>query len=352
MSEPSPISLKKPVAETLRDFRPIQKNMLREIHARLEGVRSPDKVRKIVADVVDDLEVREYLTERITAGGQIAMGIAGVEVVDKAKVDDWLLHRHWQGDDLSLSQRIARLDMIDEIAADISKGLKTQRTVAEITRKMDKKVTSDLPGYIDDLITLANRQDMTVAGRRAYKKSLRKARDNIDKLTGKPLPGQAIKKSYGKLVDAIEANNVKTFDKAIARSVRDKARSNVERIARTEYSRAYASGFQKQLDERVEVVGWQSVLSGGHNVVDICDTMANTDQYGLGAGVFPKSVSVSIPYHPNCLCQPVNVYKLKGEPEYQPGKAAKYNERRDIEPTARKKVPVPPDNAVKVKGGK
>ena len=71
-----------------------------------------------------------------------------------------------------------------------------------------------------------------------------------------------------------------------------------------------------------DVIGFRSVLSTDHPVTDICDHYAEVDAYGMGAGVYPKTASCGIPYHPNCLCMKEEVFR--GEVE----RVGRYSEKR------------------------
>lgn len=73
------------------------------------------------------------------------------------------------------------------------------------------------------------------------------------------------------------------------------------RILRTFISHSYFLMFKSlsEEDESILAVKWN--LSPSHPRVDICDTYAEQDLYGLGKGVYPYDSFPDLP-HPNCLC--------------------------------------------------
>lgn len=76
---------------------------------------------------------------------------------------------------------------------------------------------------------------------------------------------------------------------------------NAQRLARTLISHAYQQTFQMVNENDPFVVGYRWLTSNFHGrVCEICRERAETDQYGLGVGVFPKD---QLPLdHPNGMC--------------------------------------------------
>jgi len=72
------------------------------------------------------------------------------------------------------------------------------------------------------------------------------------------------------------------------------------RLARTEINNAFHNQQRTNFDSPwVEAIRWN--LSGSHPRKDECNRLAETDQYSLGRGTFPKR-SVPGKPHPQCLC--------------------------------------------------
>lgn len=70
------------------------------------------------------------------------------------------------------------------------------------------------------------------------------------------------------------------------------------RLVRTEYTTAFHNSTIKRGQQTPGYKGVQWVLSDAHPVTDICDTLAETDAYGLGPGKYPKGQEPTTP-HPN-----------------------------------------------------
>ena len=76
---------------------------------------------------------------------------------------------------------------------------------------------------------------------------------------------------------------------------------NAQRLARTLISHAYQQTFQMVNENDPFVTAYKWITSNFHGrVCEICRERAETDQYGLGEGVFPKD---QLPLdHPNGMC--------------------------------------------------
>lgn len=75
---------------------------------------------------------------------------------------------------------------------------------------------------------------------------------------------------------------------------------NAQRLARTAVTHAYQQAFDECVKPNpfVEAVQWNNAHSG--RVCPLCVELAETDQYGLGEGVFPKGEEPLD--HPNGMC--------------------------------------------------
>lgn len=75
---------------------------------------------------------------------------------------------------------------------------------------------------------------------------------------------------------------------------------NAQRLARTAVSHAYQQAFNECVAPNpfVEAVQWNNAHSG--RVCPLCQELAETDQYGLGEGIFPKGEEPLD--HPNGMC--------------------------------------------------
>jgi len=76
----------------------------------------------------------------------------------------------------------------------------------------------------------------------------------------------------------------------------------MRRLALTELHTAFTKRLAALIlqDDDVQYV---QVARGSRNAPPcMCDAFTGRDQYGLGAGVYPKNVAPLPPYHPNCYC--------------------------------------------------
>lgn len=75
---------------------------------------------------------------------------------------------------------------------------------------------------------------------------------------------------------------------------------NAQRLARTMISHAYEESFVRTTKNNPFIEAYQWLPSYGDRVCPLCISRAEDDQYGLGAGIFPKD---SLPLdHPNGMC--------------------------------------------------
>lgn len=95
----------------------------------------------------------------------------------------------------------------------------------------------------------------------------------------------------------------------IAREVRDSIRPDVPggvsyaamRLGRTELNNAFHTAARVSSQDKPWVLGMEWHLSGSHGVPDVCDLLAESDDFGLGEGVYPPDKVPDKP-HPHCFC--------------------------------------------------
>lgn len=78
------------------------------------------------------------------------------------------------------------------------------------------------------------------------------------------------------------------------------------RLGRTELNNAYHATTSKLYDDQpwVEATRWR--LSGSHPKHDICNELAESDNFGLGNGVY-RTNEIPAKTHPQCLCYTVPI---------------------------------------------
>lgn len=80
------------------------------------------------------------------------------------------------------------------------------------------------------------------------------------------------------------------------------------RLGRTELNNAFHATTVRATSEAPFIEGMKWTLSGSHPRPDECDSLAEDDSYGLGAGVYAPTDTPMKP-HPQCLCFVVSVSK-------------------------------------------
>lgn len=94
----------------------------------------------------------------------------------------------------------------------------------------------------------------------------------------------------------------------VLRSEPGAAYAKALRVFRTEINRAHGEAYQRSAAQHPDVIGMQFVLSPNHPRRDICDTLAEQNPYGLGAGVYPIG-KAPWPAHPNTMSFLVAVFR-------------------------------------------
>jgi hypothetical protein len=105
------------------------------------------------------------------------------------------------------------------------------------------------------------------------------------------------------------------------------------RLARTETTAAFGEGTIAAARVTPSYKGIKWVLSKSHPLQDICNTLAETDGWSLGAGVYPPGEEPIYPAHPNCLCILVPVHE---QPEDFVKKLKQWVNNPDSEPDIEK----------------
>lgn len=124
-----------------------------------------------------------------------------------------------------------------------------------------------------------------------------------------------LRAAYLDVVKLTENSSQKQFDRAVRYAIKEKARSNAERIVLTETNRAYNQGVLREVNSDPDVVAVKWKLSDYHPKYDECNFFANQDLCGMGTGIYPKDMAPQCPIHPNCNCilEPVYKTEIKNE---------------------------------------
>ena len=98
------------------------------------------------------------------------------------------------------------------------------------------------------------------------------------------------------------------YSKVVASGTRGRVDYNAQRLVKTTIQHAYQEAFVGATRDNPFIIGYKWETSGMSNVCQLCMAREETDEYGLGEGVFPKD---ELPLdHPNgnCTFSIVSVY--------------------------------------------
>lgn len=270
---------------------------------------SVDKsIRQAMADI--NLEMEAITKIKKASAALISTTAVGIEI------DRTALARSWATKVIggrNLSERIYNSInnyqgvVFEEIKRSMNKINAWRSIATEVRTNID--LSAELPAYMDKLITAARRANLSTTELAAYKSIVAKAQRKIDALASAGAPTERLKKAYQAVIVATEKGTDRAVSSAVKRAIIAKAQYNAERLVRTEMAAAYNESVKINMAEDPDCVAYKSELSPRHNVDDICDFYANADIYGMGPGVFPKDHGPAIPYHANCLCSAMLIYK-------------------------------------------
>lgn len=211
----------------------------------------------------------------------------------------------------------AQVEVASLVQNKVKQGQAWQKVAVDVGEAQLSK--GQLAGKVNDLVR-ASRRIEAGADVVAYRKKLKQTQRYVEGLAKGGAPTGRLKDAYQQVIEATQKQSEKAVRKSVQVATDMKMRYEAERVVRTETARAYGTARYNAMLEDDDVVAVRSVLSSRHNVQDICDYYAGADNFGLGAGVYPKDYAPPYPYHPNCLCTLQNVYKgeLKQAQDFNP----------------------------------
>lgn len=98
------------------------------------------------------------------------------------------------------------------------------------------------------------------------------------------------------------------YSRIVASGTRGRVDYNAQRLTKTMIQHAYQEAFVEATKDNPFITGYKWETSGMSNVCQLCMDREETDEYGLGEGVFPKD---ALPLdHPNgnCTFSVVSIY--------------------------------------------
>lgn len=304
-----------------RKFRAASVQLVAMLHHSIQQSSTKSNIRDAVDTALEALGFRDIVHDAIKQAMKDSYEQNGRKSLSLLPA----LRSPWDGTGMTLSEKLHGSDseMRKAIVATVKQQLDLNAHSRDIARKLYDGYSSGqhvirkqhLPQYLDELLTLARRSNMTPDDQQELMGMIRKTRQKVERLGRNGAPNQALKTAYAQLVDAVEAGNEKALQNAIRVGVEEKSRYIAECIARTESARAWAQGFLAKYDNDDNVIAYRWKLSARHPEVDICNMYADADFYGLGKGIYPKDKVPDLPVHPHCLCHLSPVYRseLKGK---------------------------------------
>jgi len=270
------------------------------------------------------------MLDKMITAAKIGFGVGvDAEVADPIGMRRTFLNRVWAKDDLSLSERINRLDLKNEIVSTLKQQMRAakswQQTANALRDIGGREGLARTGAQVGDVAGVFKRLQIEArsvafgdkAATKAFQRDLAKAQAHIDKLSLRGAPNQSLKAAYQGIADKARDLDIKGLEKALDVGVFEKARYNAERISRTEIAQAYSDSFDAEMLADDDVIGFRWQLSSRHEVTDICDFHAEADLYGMGPGVYPKAMAPPLPAHPNCMCIKVEVFRGEATPSAQ-----------------------------------
>jgi hypothetical protein len=142
------------------------------------------------------------------------------------------------------------------------------------------------------------------------------------------LSTDGLRAAYSSLLDAItdieDGVGAKALEKRLEIAFFERMRYFAQRIAQTEIHRAYANREALIIMGDADIQFVQIRRAPGKQLPCICVLYTGRDQYGMGAGVYPKALAPLPPYHPYCRCIVSPRLDLTGK------KAGRIDEEADV----------------------
>jgi SPP1 gp7 family putative phage head morphogenesis protein len=285
----------------LRKWDKLSPKLQKEILSQIDKGKTANEAVKYVF-TKNDLKgkLREWLSDvqftSVTIGFGDAIGIEHPLAMRK-----YFLNETFQGDSLSLSQRVTRLDLQKDVVSTLQANLSAAKTVHETAKELKEYTTQeDLRKGIRELESAAR---SVIHSDTPDFKSFQKILDRETTIAeAAMLDGDetVLQRAYMRVVKAAASLNEVALNKAIENAIDQKARSNAFRIAHTEASRAYGMAVRTRAINDDLCTGIEWALSSGEGHCDICEE--------LDGSIFAKDELPEYPAHPHCSCNLIPRY--------------------------------------------
>ena len=222
----------------------------------------------------------------------------------------WYLNKHWNGEELTLSQRVTSKAIQSQVAETIRINMVNGEKLSKLTKSLSSMTTSE--DISKTMRTIESMARTVTNGDPTLTKEFQKIAGNAKSaILAKIESGDAtnLQKAYLKIIDAADNLNMKGLDRAIEKAVKEKALYNARQIAVTEINRAYNMGIYSQAIADSDTLAMQYDLTYAESACEECVEYAETDN-GAGPGIYPIDEFPALPIHPQCRCLATPVYTL------------------------------------------
>ena len=306
------------------------------------GMKPYDALDKAMKDKGAYLGIDAAITEYATGSLYIGWPTGLTERTREASA--WLLKTSYAGQKRPLIKTLKDKTYMDGvksmITSQIERGTAWNKATTELVRASVLQ-RPNLPQYLQRAVDAAKRANpynpLAVA---EYKAEVAKAMKQVDQLAKNGATTEFLKKAYSNVLTKIEQGKLESLSKAIDRAVTAKVKYEAQRIARTEGFAAYGQSKVEEAMTDEDISALRFTLNSRHHDFDKCDIIANSDLYGLGAGVYPKDKAPRLPIHPNGMSyySPVSIRKVSQEESqgasFDKGKWDREVKRRGLSPSA------------------
>jgi len=292
----------------LRKWDKLSPKLQKEILSQMEKGKTPSEAVKYVF-TKNDLKgkLKEWFNDVQFTAVEIGLG-EDIGIKNPLAVRKYFLNETFQGDDLSLSQRVTRLDFQKDVVSTLQANLSAAKTVHETAKDLKEYTTEeDLRKGVRELESAAR---SVIYSDDPDFKSFKKILDRETTIAEAAIHDgdeTVLQRAYLKVVKAAASLNEVALDKSIENAIDQKARSNAFRIAHTEASRAYGLAIKTRAINDDLCTGIEWALSSGEGHCDDCEE--------LDGNIFPKDQLPEYPAHPHCSCNLIPRYddvKLDG----------------------------------------
>lgn len=248
----------------------------------------------------------------------LRVGWAGGITQSDVELDRFLLKTSYGGAKVPLIKTLKKKTYMDAAKSTLSAEMQAGYNWQKATKALESAAIlrkPDLPQYIERAVSAARKATKSAKEAKEFEKVVRQAQAQVDKLAANGAPTTFLKKAYQNVLQKAESGSAEQLQAAIDRGVKAKMQYEAQRIARTEGFAAYGQARVEEAVDDPDITALKFTLSSRHHHYDQCDIIANSNLYGLGAGVYPADKAPRLPIHPNGMSyySPVSVRKVSRE---------------------------------------